>query len=247
MNYKEIYNSLIKRGVERVLPKGTYFEKHHIVPKCMEGTNLPENLVKLTAREHFIAHQLLVKIYPNEPKLVFAAKMMTVDTNGERVGNRMYEWLCIKYAAETSKLVKGRIVSPETRRKMSETTKLRMNTPESKAKVSVQSTGRKHTEESKLKIGAASKGMKRSVESTEKFIKSMTGFKHSEEGLRNVNAAAAKRRGIPMSEEFKAKMREGWKNRTEPRKRNPCSEETKQKIGNANRGKIRNPKGELDV
>jgi hypothetical protein len=43
------------------LPTG-YFEKHHIVPKCLGGTNDPSNIVCLTAREHFICHVLLVKM-----------------------------------------------------------------------------------------------------------------------------------------------------------------------------------------
>jgi len=39
-----------------------YIEKHHILPKCLGGTNDASNIVRLTAREHFICHLLLVKI-----------------------------------------------------------------------------------------------------------------------------------------------------------------------------------------
>lgn len=42
--------------------KGEYFETHHIVPKSLGGTDDKNNLVNLTAREHYIAHLLLVKI-----------------------------------------------------------------------------------------------------------------------------------------------------------------------------------------
>ena len=63
MNYKKIYDSLIERGKNRNLNE--YGEKHHIVPKCLGGSNKKENLVKLTPEEHYVAHQLLVKIYPN--------------------------------------------------------------------------------------------------------------------------------------------------------------------------------------
>ena len=31
-----------------------YYEKHHIQPKSLGGSNKKENLVRLTAREHFI-------------------------------------------------------------------------------------------------------------------------------------------------------------------------------------------------
>lgn len=64
MNYTKIYSRLISRAVERKRPEG-YCEKHHIVPRCMGGTNAKENLVYLTAKEHFLCHKLLVRIYPN--------------------------------------------------------------------------------------------------------------------------------------------------------------------------------------
>ena len=38
-----------------------YYEFHHIVPKCFEGTEM----VPLTAREHLLAHYLLCYIYPS--------------------------------------------------------------------------------------------------------------------------------------------------------------------------------------
>lgn len=43
-----------------------YVEKHHIIPKCLGGTNSKLNLVKLTAREHFICHVLLTKMTKGE-------------------------------------------------------------------------------------------------------------------------------------------------------------------------------------
>jgi hypothetical protein len=62
MNYKKIYDNLISKGRNRVL--NCYVERHHIIPKCMGGTDDEENLVELTPEEHYVAHQLLVKIYP---------------------------------------------------------------------------------------------------------------------------------------------------------------------------------------
>jgi hypothetical protein len=40
---------------------GIYTERHHIIPKCIGGTDEPSNIVRLSAREHYIAHRLLVK------------------------------------------------------------------------------------------------------------------------------------------------------------------------------------------
>jgi hypothetical protein len=62
MNYQNIYNNLVTKAQNRVLEG--YSEKHHIVPKCMGGSNDKANLVKLAAKEHFLAHKLLVRIHP---------------------------------------------------------------------------------------------------------------------------------------------------------------------------------------
>lgn len=102
MNYSRHYSLLINRAVGRTLEG--YTEKHHILPRCMGGSDEPENLVRLTAREHFVAHQLLVKMYPEERNLIFAAHAMTCDPLGGRVGNRKYGWLRERHASRISEL-----------------------------------------------------------------------------------------------------------------------------------------------
>lgn len=65
MHYHKIYNQIIeKRKLEE--PKDGYTEVHHIVPRSLGGGDNKENLVKLTAREHFICHYLLAKMYNKE-------------------------------------------------------------------------------------------------------------------------------------------------------------------------------------
>jgi hypothetical protein len=64
MNYGAIYNSLMARAKHRTRPD-EYCEKHHILPKALGGVNAPDNLVYLTAREHFFAHRLLWRIHRN--------------------------------------------------------------------------------------------------------------------------------------------------------------------------------------
>lgn len=91
------YNSLCSkaksRGLDKKLLNG-YFEVHHIQPKCLGGSNDSNNLILLTAEEHFVAHQLLIKIYPHESKLLFAAKAMaTWDSTGHRVNNKFFGWI----------------------------------------------------------------------------------------------------------------------------------------------------------
>lgn len=95
MNYSRIYENLIFSAKNRKKPK-CYCEKHHIVPKSMGGDDSKENLVILTAREHFLAHWLLKKIYNNK-EMIYAFHAMTkpVGNNRQRYTSRSF-----KYARE---------------------------------------------------------------------------------------------------------------------------------------------------
>lgn len=64
MNYTKIYSNIINKARQRY--NITEYENHHIIPKCIGGTDHPENIVKLTYREHFLCHWLLVNIYKND-------------------------------------------------------------------------------------------------------------------------------------------------------------------------------------
>ncbi len=106
VNYNKIYNELIDRAKTRELIG--YYEKHHIIPKCMGGNNDLSNIAKLTAEEHYLAHQLLVKLYPENNSLLFAAHMMT-RSNGKHVrNNKEYSWLRKRRAVAASKFATGR-------------------------------------------------------------------------------------------------------------------------------------------
>lgn len=87
MDYRKIYDKLIGRAKARVIEG--YVEVHHIVPRCMNGTNETDNLVELTPEEHYLAHQLLVKMYPDHGGLVKAASMM----GSIRSSNKIYGWV----------------------------------------------------------------------------------------------------------------------------------------------------------
>lgn len=81
-----IYNSIIScaQSQNRDKNNGIYYEKHHIIPKCLGGDNSNENLVLLTAKEHFIAHHLLTKIYPGNHKIYFAFRAMCILTDSKK-------------------------------------------------------------------------------------------------------------------------------------------------------------------
>lgn len=70
MNYIKIYNSIVNNAKLRNL--SGYGENHHIIPRCLGGDNSKENIVKLTAKDHFIAHRLLIRIYPENHKITYA-------------------------------------------------------------------------------------------------------------------------------------------------------------------------------
>lgn len=68
MNYQKIYDNIVKKTQkeERTKKNGIYYESHHILPKCLGGSDTKDNKVFLTFREHFICHWLLCKIYKND-------------------------------------------------------------------------------------------------------------------------------------------------------------------------------------
>jgi len=108
MNYQKIYNNIIERANGREIVKKTYYEKHHIIPRCLGGSDNNINIVKLTAREHFIAHLCLVKIYPTHPGLIKAAIMMACGApTHQRSGNRIYAWMREKHSDSMSQSQRG--------------------------------------------------------------------------------------------------------------------------------------------
>lgn len=102
MNHQKIYEAIIKRAKNenRIKHKGVYFENHHILPKCLGGSDDESNRVLLTAREHFLSHKLLMYSHKKNKKLAFAYCMLAFNKKKERkISSREYE-----YAKETRKI-----------------------------------------------------------------------------------------------------------------------------------------------
>lgn len=96
MDYNKIYNNLINSRKELIRDKATgIYEKHHIIPKCLDGANDIDNLVLLTPREHYIAHWLLYKQYDGKIKALLSYAffcMCRINNNQHReVTSRQYE------------------------------------------------------------------------------------------------------------------------------------------------------------
>lgn len=112
--YSKWYWKLIESA--RTTQRSGYVEKHHIIPRSLGGSNEEGNLVKLTAREHFVAHLLLTKMTfgASKKSMCFALGMMNVKTrNHER-----YQPSSIIYALSrqlASAAAKGRLPSEKCR------------------------------------------------------------------------------------------------------------------------------------
>lgn len=103
--YTRWYYSIVQRAQTRVLIN-TYTEKHHIVPRSLGGDDSAENLVRLTAREHFVCHLLLTKMTTGKAlrSMSYAAWQMTFINGRPRhnTSSRTYEYLR-KLLSETYK------------------------------------------------------------------------------------------------------------------------------------------------
>jgi hypothetical protein len=101
VNYSAHYDRLIYRARIRVLTG--YRERHHVIPRCIGGGNEKENIVELTAEEHFLAHQLLSKMHPTSHGLAWAAVNMARRAHC----NKAYGRLRRKLAKHISQLNRG--------------------------------------------------------------------------------------------------------------------------------------------
>lgn len=111
MGFQHQYDALIKNASKRGLDKsnvGFYTEAHHIIPECMGGLSIPENYVLLSGAEHYTAHKLLAKIYPDNYGLQHAWWAMSnqTDSSGRdyKITAEEYEAARIAFSKAHSKL-----------------------------------------------------------------------------------------------------------------------------------------------
>jgi len=102
--YSQIYFNIIAKAKSRKL--AGYTETHHILPRSLGGTNDSENLVELTAREHYVCHLLLPKMTEGENhyKMVYAFVIMS---GRKTYGSRKYAFYREEYSILNSKLRSG--------------------------------------------------------------------------------------------------------------------------------------------
>lgn len=234
MNYRRIYNELIMRGWRRTNLDG-YCEKHHIIPKCIGGGNEVSNLVKLTAEEHFIAHLLLTRMYPEDLKLASAIFLMSHRKNMRAINNnKIYSKFKEAYSKSVSDREKGIPRTKEERESIRKGSLGKKLTEATKSKISATKRGnspspmkgKSHSVEARLKISIANKG--RTSPRKGKILS-----KEAKDHLSRINT------GKTLSQETKDKISNTLKGREAPWASKPLSDETKAKIAAANLGSHR--------
>jgi hypothetical protein len=142
--YFKHYFYIINRAKSRKILPDIKTEKHHVIPRSLGGTNDPDNIVVLTAREHFICHRLLPKFTKDKSrtKMLYAIWKMCHSTKDRKDS--------FKLTARTYSTIKEEMRNSRTSEDF---------TPEWRAKISASAKGRTpwnkgilRTEEEKIKI-----------------------------------------------------------------------------------------------
>lgn len=266
MNYQKIYNALVDRAKLRGLDKSQhegYFEIHHILPVALGGSNEPSNLVMVTGREHFIAHMLMWKAFPEDVSIMRAAFMMSSRWQADRIGkgsainSKTYEKLREEYATAVSEQVSGEN-NPFYGKTHTEETRQRLrdwhaenpdhgkhmlgkkHSEESKAKMSVARLNLPPmSEETRRKIGDYHRGKPKNPDAIEKTRQANIGRKKTDEERKKISDA---QKGRPWSEAQRAGIMASLKYGEEHHSFGiPKSEEQKQKISMALKSKNQRP------
>jgi|688.fasta_scaffold626194_2 hypothetical protein len=186
MNYKQIHDSIIDRAKTRVLPKEVYTERHHIIPRCMGGSDDKSNLVDLTAKEHFVVHKLLAYIHGG--KLWYAFKCMMTLTHKEnhertyKFTSREYEEARVNSAITHSKRMVGEN-NPQYGVNRSDEHKLRLSLSAQGKFIGKENPfyGKKHNDITRDKLSLIASQRVLSDETKEKIRITSTGRKHNDE------------------------------------------------------------------
>jgi len=113
MNYNSQYARLIAQHGTTSKPAQYYTERHHVLPRCMGGKDISENLIYLSARCHLLAHWLLMKAFPKVRGLKTAYATMC-SREGIRLTPKMYQLAKDAVSGDNSMLARA-VVTPRGR------------------------------------------------------------------------------------------------------------------------------------
>lgn len=156
MNYLKIYENLISSRRNRTLESGMYYEKHHIIMRSHGGSDDAENLIYLTAREHFLAHRLLWAIY-RDRNSALAFSMMKRGRDG-KLNLSSREFGNIREALAESQ--RGENNHMHGKKPHSTFSRTGPHSEETKHKMSMVKSGHAVSEETRQKIGDLKRGKK---------------------------------------------------------------------------------------
>jgi hypothetical protein len=194
--YKKFIDALRNQRIDG------YFEKHHILPRSMGGSDDASNIICLTLRQHYIAHWMLWKMYGGKMAVAFDY-MNGIKKYGYRLTGRTIKLL----SEDVSKRRSERTVSAETREKQRQAKLGRKLTPEHIEKVRLTVLGRKMGPEFAAKVSEAKRGRgngrlgcsmseqtkQRIGDAQRGELNHMTGRKHSPETREKMRMAHMKR------------------------------------------------------
>ena len=89
MDYQKLYYTII----ENHQCKEGVVEKHHILPRCMGGTDDPENLVSVSPRVHYILHLLLYKFVERRYRKQMWFAVWNMSNQGKTKTGSMYQFI----------------------------------------------------------------------------------------------------------------------------------------------------------
>lgn len=216
----DYYNKLIETRTNRILDKEIYYERHHILPSSLGGDNSDNNLIYLTAREHFLAHWLLWRIYRNREMSV-AFWCMTTYKNKKTQGTyRNFSSRAFQEARESKVLTS---VSDETRYKNGNAMRGKTHSEETKNKIGELKRGKPLSEQNKLNLSKSIKnktyeelmGIEEANNKKQKMSDSLKGRIFSEEHRKNLSKS---QKGKKLSEQSKLKLSLSMKGRKHPHK-----------------------------
>lgn len=91
--YYLTYFKIIDRSQNRSLPKSIKTEVHHILPRSLGGSDDSSNLARLTLKEHWICHRLLVKFLTDKKHIrkMYNALFMMAVKDYRTINGRIYQ------------------------------------------------------------------------------------------------------------------------------------------------------------